>query len=313
MAVQTLGAFAPARVARDLSLIAALCAAMIVPLPEAVEASPILGAFADGFHGLVFAAVGLFLLSRSKINSLRDCVPPMLIAAGLAITTELVQSLGPRDPSWVDLKTDLLGIIAATATATLFRKQLRSLSQSRRAVLVSVALVAIALILAPVLEEMLRWSDREQNFPVLFSADFKDVLKMTESLGELDEVEIVKHHGAIEVRLHSGPTPGIVITDFVADWRNRKTLIFDVENPSRDMLALEFHIRDRESNSEGSDRFSIRSTLAPSDRQSLRVPLSDVANGPIGRHMRMDSIKLIAAYRITPGADRFAIHSIRLE
>ena len=305
--------FSVTRVAIAVLGIAVLFALLMFPLPALVNGSRLLGALANAFHGLLFACVVGLILWLRRNTSWRGYVAAWLITAGLALVTELIQSLGSRDPSWVDVQTDLLGATAATALWPLCFQRRASISWGRRATLASVALVAVVLIFLPVMQPIANWIERGQRFPVLFSAQFSGALGMTESMTELEDVEIAVRDGALFMKLLAGPLPGVVITDFAPDWRGYQTLVIEVENPGTAPLSLEVHVRDFGSSDDRSDRFNAESRLLPGQRVPLRFALSDVAAGPRGRPMRIDALKVIAVYRIEPGSDQLVMHSIRLE
>lgn len=293
--------------------VAVLFVVLNAPLPASLSHSRLLGTLQNASHGLLFAGVACLALWRLGSNSWRSYLTSWLIAAGLAFATELSQFLSSRDPSWEDVRVDLMGATVALAAWALFSIRRTTLSGFRRAAMAGLGCAAMSLVLLPMATPISILLERSQHFPVLFRADFAAALAMTESMTEDEDVAIAIRDGTLHVDLLGGPLPGVVITDFAPDWRGYRALVIDVENPGTLPLALEVHLRDFGSSDKGTDRFNIGSMLPPGQRTPLRLSLAKVVAAPQGRPMRIDNMMVIAVYRTGPGSEQLALHSIRLE
>lgn len=303
----------PSRVGLAVLVLAVLFVVLNAPLPASLSHSRLLGTLQNASHGLLFAGVAGLTLWLLGSHSWRSYLNSWLIAAGLALATELSQFLSSREPSWGDVRTDLMGATVALAAWALFRTRRTAPPGFRRAAMAGLGYAALSLILWPMLAPASVLLQRHQHFPVLFRADFASALTMTESMTADEDVAMAIRDGALQVRLLGGPLPGVVITDFAPDWRGYQALVMDVENPGALPLAIEVHMRDFGSSDRGNDRFNGRGTLPPGQRVSLSFPLTAVAQAPQGRTMRIDDMMVIALYRTEPGSDQIALHSIRLE
>lgn len=291
----------------------ALFAVLVVPLPMMVYQSRLLGAIENAVHGPLFAAVGCLAVWLLGGASWRNYLAAWLIVAGLAAGTEIAQGLGSRDPSWGDVRTDLLGATAGLALWAAYARGRAKLSRLQRAALLGVASLAAVLICIPLIRPVSNWFERSQRMPVLFSAEFRAAPDMTESMTENEDVTVAVRNGVLQVDLLAGSLPGVVVTDFTPDWRGHQALLVDIENPRAVPLSIEVHLRDFGSSDAETDRFNARRTLLPGQRAPLLFDLSDVATGPWGRRMKLEAMMVIAIYRIEHGSDRFILHSVRLE
>jgi hypothetical protein len=183
----------------------------------------------------------------------------------------------------------------------------------QRAALLGVASLAAAFVCLPLIQPVSNRFERGQRMPVLFSADFKAALGMTESMTENEDVAITVRNGAVQVDLLEGSLPGVVVTDFTPNWRGHRALLVDIENPKTVPLLIELHLRDFGSSDADTDRFNARRTLLAGQRAPLLFDLSDVAEGPLGRRMKLEAMMVIAIYRIGHGSNRLILHSVRLE
>jgi VanZ family protein len=103
------------RVAVAALAMVALFTVLNVPLPTVVYQSRLLGAIENAAHGPLFAAVGCLAAWLLGSTSWRNYLAAWLIVAGVSVCTEIAQHLGSRNPSWGDVRTDLLGATAGLA------------------------------------------------------------------------------------------------------------------------------------------------------------------------------------------------------
>lgn len=290
-----------------------LLALLWTPLPPAWHGSALFAVLEDLVHGPLFAAAACFVLWLGAARSWRGYVVAWVTAALLALGTEYIQGFLAREPSWLDVRTDVLGATLGLAGWALWLDGPSAMSNRQRTAVAVLAVVVGLLMIAPAFGPTADWIDRERRFPVLFGGEFRSAIAMTESMTEDRDVRFAVQDGALAVDLLEGPLPGVVISKFAPDWRGYRSLVVEVENPEAVPLPLEVHVRDRDSTDGHSDRFTAQVRLAPGQRSMLHLALSEVEAAPQGRRMRMDALLLVAIYRIGPGSDRFRLHAIRLE
>jgi hypothetical protein len=293
--------------------LALLLVLLVVPLPSVVGGSRVLSAIEDASHGPLFVAVICLVLWVFRARSWRGHIAAWLVAAALALGSEFVQSFGSRDPSWIDVRTDLLGATAGLALWLLLTSKPGPLPNTVRSGLWVLTAVCTLWILLPVLKSVEQWVDRSQHYPVLYTTRFSGAQNMTESMTEDEDVVIGHGPDGLSVQLRSGPLPGVVIRSFVPDWRGYKKLVIDMENPDSQPLELEVHLRDRGSTTDKTDRYNSIHILAPRQRTTLQLDLSAIEAAPQSRLLKIDQMSIIAIYRVKPGADRFIVYAIRLE
>jgi VanZ family protein len=292
--------------------IAGLFVLLLLPLPLAFSRDPLYAALENLAHGPLFAGVAFLTLRQLRTPALKNYGAAAVLSCGLAISTELVQSLFARDSAWADVRTDVAGaILGITLWALCFDGAAKT--RAGRAALIAAAGLAAICVLAPALRPIEAWIDRTQRFPVLFDASFSQWWTMTESMAGEQDVDIRVRDGALHVRLLGGERPGVAVTKFTADWRAYEALVVDLENPGTQELPLVLHVRDWRTNFDDGDRFLTRRTLRPGERTKLRYTLSEIESGPADRRMRMNELLNIAIYRAGDGADELVVHSIRLE
>jgi len=257
--------------------VAILFAMILIPIPEKFNNSFVIGALMNAIHGPLFACMACF-------------------AAWL-----------------LDVLVNLLGTTSGLAIWGLFFDKQLVKSSGFAAALTVVAVVCIFTVFFPPVKTVGIWIERQNSFPVLFNAEFPEALAMTESLLELEDVNISIEEAGLSVRLLTGGPAGLVITDFSQDWRDYHALVIDLVNLGAESLSLEVHVRDAGSSHDYSDRFNAKHVLEAGQRGSFRYSLPEIEAGPESRSIQLNTMSLIAIYRVDGESDHFLLGSIKLE
>jgi hypothetical protein len=245
-----------------------------------------------------------FLMHGGRLYTLAGFIG---VAGGFL--TEAIQKPLRRDASWEDVIADALGVLMALALFALFDRR-PTLSRLVRALSLVVALICMAIYLAPVVRMGSAYVHRDGQFPVL--ADFRSTHELFWVVGYGVNRDIVRD--ALDIEFSADDFPGISLHEPVPDWSEFRTLAIDVENPDADALFLMVRVHDRGRGRHFNDRFNRRFDLAGLERRTIRIPLEDIRNGPRGRLMNMTQISDITLFRgERAGSRHLRIYSLRLE
>jgi VanZ family protein len=232
-----------------------------------------------------------------------------LIGVGAGFLSEIIQQPLHRDASWEDVFADAMGVVCALALFALFERR-ALIAKTTRAAALLLALVCIAVYLAPVVSMTRAYLHRNGEFPVL--ANFASSTELYWVVGYGVNRDIVR--GALDVTFESSQFPGVSLHEPVPDWRGYQTLVIDVENPEVTPLDLAVRVHDRGHNKTYFDRFNRVIQLAPTQRRLLRISLDDIHRAPRERLMDMGHISDITLFRAGPaGSRRLRIYTLRLE
>ncbi len=264
-------------------------------------------------HLPVFALVtlGLLIVLRQdfKFEGLRLYAFAGLIGAGLGLASEIIQRPLARDASWEDVLSDVIGAVTAIALYALFDRRSR-IARGTRLLAFAVALSCLVFYFAPLVRMTAAYLHRNSQFPVI--ADYRHRIELFWTVGYGTNRSIVRD--ALEVEFARGRFPGVSLHEPVADWTAFKTLVIDLENPDDARLQLAVRVHDRGHGDRFVDRFNRHFELAPRERRTLRIALSDIERAPKGRLMNMRHISDIRLFRDRPeGGGRLRIYSLRLE
>jgi VanZ family protein len=245
-----------------------------------------------------------FLMHGSRLYALSGFIG---MAGGLL--TEAIQKPLRRDASWEDVIADALGVLLALALFALFDRR-PVLSRPVRAVSLGVALVCMAIYLAPLVRMGRAYLHRDGQFPVL--ADFRSSIELFWVVGYGVNRDIVRD--ALDIEFSADDFPGVSFHEPVPDWTRFRALAIDVENPDADALFLTVRVHDRGRGKFFNDRFNRRFDLAGRERRTIRIPIEDIRNGPRGRLMNMAQISDITLFRgDRTGSRHLRIYTLRLE
>ena len=264
-------------------------------------------------HLPVFALVtfGLLIVLRQdfKFEGGRLYALAGVLGAGLGFLSEAIQRPLARDASWDDVFTDAVGAVTALALYALFDRR-SGLGRGTKLFAFVVALACAVYYFTPLVRMTAAYVHRNSQFPVL--ADFRSGIEIdwTASYG----VNRIIRRDALEVQFARGRFPGFSLHEPVPDWSAYKTLVIDIENPEDVALGITVRVHDRGHGDRYADRFNRHFDLAPRERRTLRIALSDVEKGPKSRLMNMRHISDIRLFRDNRnGAKRLWIHCLQLE
>jgi hypothetical protein len=154
-------------------------------------------------------------------------------------------------------------------------------------------------------------------FPSLmrFDARFAQILfSMRDS-----ELSILHEEGSEDVigaiTFKEGRWPGIEFHDLWPNWESYSELVIEIENPGPGVLPINIRVDDVEHRRSQSfdDRFNKMVEL-PRGRQSIRIKLADIRNGPILRQLDLKKVDGLFIFGSNEEAGRRVIlHEIRLD
>ena len=241
-----------------------------------------------------------------------------MVAFALAIVTgigvEFVQGLIGRDSSWRDVGTDALG--AACALGIIGWRGIPGLpslrSRTGQGAALGIALLAAALLLAPIIEATMAYARRAAEFPVIARFDspldlyFGHVQHAKSTRGPLPD-QWARPGDGMSLRIESATErwPGFVMDEPAPDWRGRHYLNLDVTNPEVESIQLTVRVHDVAHDQRHEDRFNRTVLLAPG-RTTVTIPLADIASGPAHRALDLGQVAGIIVF-----ADRTTLRSAR--
>jgi hypothetical protein len=310
------------RLIAGVSAIILLAAVVFVPVPGRGQWLRVLQDFG---HAPAFGCIALIALFW-----IRTSTEPLTISAGgqyfiafvVAVTlgglTELAQFVVKRDPSWHDLRRDVMGAAAFLGLAVAFDSRLRRFTK------IACLLLAVTLLVAhtlPVITMTRAYERRGAIFPALTAfADRRDLYFLQPQWSRIGIAALPPAYASsgeekgLYVTLMAGDWPGVDFYEPAPDWRGFRTLAMDFVNPTAQPQHLAIRIHDAVHNYEFTDRFNRKFEVAPHGRSTIRIPLTDIESAPQGR--RLD-LQHIADFLIFRGPDstatEFYVVSVRLE
>jgi VanZ family protein len=290
-------------------VLAAVLLFVPLPIPPTYAGRTVENAGHTPLFVMVTLGVLLALRNHPRFPGVRLYAVAGLIGAGAGFLSEVIQKPLARDASWEDMVADTIGVVCALAVYALFDRR-TNLRPWQRLGALAVAVSCIAIFISPIVRMTRAYVHRNGQFPVL--ADFHSRIELYWTLSIGVKREVVDN--ALEVELVADEFPGVAFHEPVPDWRRFKILVIDVENPDGKPLNLGVRVHDRRHNRTFNDRFNRRFELAPFERRTLRITLTDIRHGPRQRLMDMAHISDITLFRGGPeGSRRLRVYSLRLE
>lgn len=299
-------------------LIAAIALIALV-LGTSLPAWPkIFGVLNNFAHAPVFGAFALIVLRL--LCTLRSSpgarASNYLIAFAVAVCAgglvEFVQIFTDRDANLEDLVTDALGAgcalgIVAALDRQLWPAQFRPVGRVAAVVL---GLCCGLWALFPVGQAAVAYFDRAANFPVVArSASPRDLYfirggRARLSLQPLPERWARPGDDALSLRIDfTAPVwPGASHDEPEPDWRGYSTLALDVTNPDETPLRLTVRVHDVAHDQRYEDRFNRTFEVPPANRVALRIPMSDILSGPVGRPLDLAHVAGIVLFESSGAA-----------
>lgn len=306
-------------------LLAAVILALVVfaPFPGHTR---LFRALHNSAHAPIFGCVAVLVLAWLRSHRTFGAWPPirrylttLAITALLGILTELLQIPAGRDASFYDVRNDMLGAIAFLAVFAAFSGE--PMRSAPRPVLLTIAIVAIAVAMFPVLRAIVEQARRDAQFPVV--ADFErrmDRFYVGEQSASIERSPLpspwneAMGEQALRVAFLPGPWPGLNFYELSPDWSGYSTLSLDVTNPTDAVLDLVVRVHDRFHDNRFEDRFNERYEVPARTRTVLRIPLAKIRLAPQGRAMSLEEVAGLIVFRAKEtGAKEMYLSKVWLE
>ena len=284
-------------------LIAALL--LLMPMPDM---SRLFGYGMDFLHAPFFALFA-FLLDQKRRRHQHENFCNLfffwILLLILALGLEAAQSWVGRDSNWHDGLANILGITAGILFS--FSHAMGNLSRKWLP-----RLLAILLIIAGCLYGVRGIWDTLQaryDFPVL--ADFEstdELLRWQTREAQLTQSSKHAVTGKFSGRLvlGVGRYPGVSIELPANDWSVYRWLKIDIVWPNKNSsshvphrvpktLALRLKLEDQGPSNSIDDRFESTVLIHPGNNQ-IKIPLTEIANGPDNRLLRLDAMSTLSLF-----------------
>ncbi|MDJ0919118.1 MAG: VanZ family protein [Woeseiaceae bacterium] len=273
----------------------------------------------ESMHVLLFGLIALCVVVATPHHWKRRRRLAFMIGAvfALSLLSEAAQIPLDRDASLDDLIADWLGAAGFASIAIAFAKSFR-MSGAARTALVAGGIAVLAWALLPLAKVSAAYIERNQAVPelVVFDARYNSTFMRTQNVTLTKQSRGSAGGVSAHVRLEDGPWPGVILRDLYPDWTDYEALVIELQNPEAILLNLNVRVDDDEhrfGEQRYSDRYNLRFELEPGTKM-LRIPISDIADGPATRKMDVSSIDGVIIFGVRKDAGRtFLIHSIRLE
>jgi hypothetical protein len=299
-----------------------LAAVVFVPVPGSQRWVGVLHDFGHApIFGCIAVAILLLIRTSSRMSSRpawQRYLAAFLAAIFLGALTEIVQFVGGRDASWIDMRSDVLGAAAFLALTAALDTSFGGLARS---VSLIAALVLLVWHSMPALAAMSAYQRRANAFPTLVQfADRRD-LYFVQPVGATGSVRSLpvpwaKDPGerALHVTFADAKWPGVDFFEPSPDWSDYRILVLDLVNPTDETLRLVLRAHDAHHNKQYSDRFNERLQLAARSRNAIRIPLADIASAPRGRPMDLQQMADFHLFRVDEStATQMYVVEVRLE
>lgn len=299
-----------------------LAAVVFVPVPGRGQWLKVLQDFghAPAFGCIALAA--LFWIRTSREPATASAWAQYFIAFVVAVTlgglTELAQFVVKRDPSWHDLRSDVMGAAAFLGLAAAFDSRLRRFAK------IGCLLPAMALLVAhslPAVTMGRAYERRADLFPTLSAfADRRDLYFLQPQWSRIGIAALPAAYSSsggeqgLHVILLAGDWPGVDFYEPAPDWRGFRALAMDIVNPTDQPLHLTIRIHDAHHNNEFADRFNGKFEVASMARSTVRMTVADIESAPQGRRMDLRHIADFLIFRAPDAtATEFYVVAVRLE
>jgi hypothetical protein len=277
-----------------IAMLAALVLAILLVVPIPIHGR-IVSSLMDLMHAPAFALLA-WLVCRAASRRLPVALWQKLLVVALplalcGLVAEMAQAFVHRGASWHDARANLFGACAGVCLYELWSRKITV----KRWSLVLASLVFFAGASAgPLLVLSDCWRQQRQ-FPLL--ASFDNALEITRFDAQESTIERIHPlagdpNGGLEIELHPGLYPGVLLADMPQDWSGYQTLAFDVLIDDGPPLNTIVKVHDREHRLRGfkdDDRFDGQFRLTPGFHQ-IRIPLADIRSAPRTRQMNMQDI-----------------------
>jgi len=276
----------------------------------------ILGVLNNAAHAPVFGAFALIALRlartwRSATARAGDYGIAFAVALGVGGLVEIAQAFMDRDASLEDMGTDALGAGCALGVVAALDRRLWP-AKTRligRAATAAMGLFLGVWALFPVGQAVVAYVDRATAFPVIarFSSP-RDLYFIDSGTARLSLQPLparwARPGDASSLRIDfTAPVwPGVSHDEPQPDWRGYSALALDVTNPDETPLRLTVRVHDAAHDQRYEDRFNRAFEIPPANRAILRIPMSDILAGPVGRPLDLAHVAGIVVFESSGAA-----------
>lgn len=276
----------------------------IVVRPPAIGSMVWLGALHDAGHVLTFAAIAVLLCTivRPRRAGFIAILGVLLL---LGIGTELAQGAGVGDPSAGDVGRDLLGGAAGLLAWIGMRP--------RRPLLLAVAALAIVAGLLPLAFVGWAYAQRALHPDVVWDAR-RATWNVFIEPPRAGRFRRLAGEPRARFTAESDSYAGVVLREPPPDWRGYAALVIHAGNPGAAPIALNVRIDDQLRDTEYEERFNRERDVPPHTALRWRIPMREIAQGPVGRRLELSHITRVVIF-LSPGSrgEVFDLESLRLE
>ena len=273
----------------------------------------------ESMHVLLFGVIALcvIVITPAHWQRRRRLLTIAIVVVALSLLSEAAQIPTDRDASMEDLVADWLGAAAFALIAISFSASFR-LDRRYRMLLVPLGIVLLVWALLPLAKVSAAYVERDRNLPdlVVFDGHFSRSFMRIQNATLVAQRNATSGGTSALITLNDGAWPGVVLHDLYPNWSRFTALVIELENPQTSPLKLNLRVDDdkhRFGEQRYSDRYNLRFEVPPGET-TLRIPLTDIENGPADRRMDLSAIDGLVLFAARSEAGRrFLIHSIRLE
>ena len=255
----------------------------------------------DALHVPLFGiiAIALFFATPHHWPTTWRLTTAMGTTISLGIISESVQIPAARDASLSDLIADTSGAAGFLAIAMATRKVGLATSRRRISALI-IGLILLVGGLFPFIKVSAAYVVRNWQFPVLVNFDSPLMNTFVTTQHSTLESGVSAEFGRSfhKVRLRSGYWPGLIVHDIRPDWHTYSALAIDLALDGPEPLDINIRVHDRNHSKSDQlyrDRFN-RSIALSQGMHTLRIPLADIRDAPIGREMNLAQIDGIVIF-----------------
>lgn len=258
----------------------------------------------DFAHCPAFIALSIIAISSwpAAVKPRKAITVTVLGCALVGVGIEFAQSFTGGDTSADDVFTDLLGTTIGLSLYARYSGRW-SLSPTRRLWLAIAATAAFVVALVPVAWTAAAYANRDLKFPTL--ASFRTPLDL--AFIDMDGTFRIERLPS-QLSIHDGETAirvdipahrdysGVFLDEPHADWSGYETLVLDLANAGDEAIVLRLRVHDRQHDQALTDRFNETITLAARSRQSIRIPIEQIAHAPVTRRMDLRAISGVGLF-----------------
>ena len=297
----------PRRIWLPLALVVIAFAAAVAPLgPPSLLRSTV----QDALHAVGFALLAVVVLRATSGGTWRRTALGLTLLLTVAVGTEALQIVTPRDSDLSDFGRDLLGLAAGIAITATWKR-------SRRARLVGMltALVCLSGPAIPAVQASAVLIARQERLPVLL--EFRQPWErrlLTLQDATLDFEPGPDGGTAGRITFTGGNYPGIALVEPPHDWTRYDRLSFDVQSVDERTLLLVVRVDDAHHDGEYEDRYQ-QSFVATPEWTTVDVDLDAVRTGLASRPFDLRRVDTVVWFA-TPDAPRpsgIRLARVRLE